>query len=128
MLPSVIGPPLSGVVSVRILSPWVWPKKTSTPASRAITSSTVPTSSIEAPMLFTLVAIFTPMMLSAATITVQPMDSAWICRVVGFAQISGANTEPIAAAVPAVPARNEMRAIQPVNQPKLGPTSRLDHW
>lgn len=88
----------------------------------------MPISSIDAPMLLIRVASLTPMMLSTAATSVAPIDNAWIWCVVGCSQISGAKTVPTAAAVPAVPARKETSAIQPVNQPKCGPTRRLDHW
>ena len=63
------------------------------------------------------VAILMPKMFRAQTTKVAPILSIWIWPCVGSAQISGANTDPSAAAVPAVLVMNEMNAIQPVNQP-----------
>ena len=64
---------------------------------------------------------------NAETMVVAMLSSCTWPRV-GSCQISGAKTLPTAAAVAAVPARNEINAIQPVNQPKCGPARRLDHW
>lgn len=84
--------------------------------------------SIEAPTLLTSVATRTPNTFRAQTTTVAPMLNSCTCPRLGSDQISGAKTLPRAAAVAAVPARNEISATQPVNQPKCGPARRLDHW
>jgi hypothetical protein len=103
-------------------------KANSSPTTSAITSTTTPTSSTDAPMSFTRVASRTPKMLSSATTIVAATLSSCTWPRVGSAQISGANTAPIPADTAAVPAMNEISATQPVNQPMCEPASRLDHW